>query len=95
MVLSKKIGLLAAPILFFFIVNFPLYSVSETGNAVIAVSTWMVVWWITEAVHIAVTALLPLVLFPLLGVMDAAAVDPIMAVQLSFCSLEALSWLWH
>ena len=34
----------------------------------------MVVWWITEAVHIAVTALLPLVLFPLLGVMDAAAV---------------------
>ena len=74
MVLSKKIGLLAAPILFFFIVNFPLYSVSETGNAVIAVATWMVVWWITEAVHIAVTALLPLVLFPLLGVMDAAAV---------------------
>ena len=38
MVLSKKIGLLAAPILFFFIVNFPLYSVSETANAVIAVA---------------------------------------------------------
>lgn len=33
-----------------------------------AVAAWMAVWWITEAVPLAATALLPLVLFPSLGV---------------------------
>jgi len=33
-----------------------------------AMGVWMAVWWATEAVPIAVTALLPLVLFPLLGI---------------------------
>lgn len=74
MALSKKIGLLLAPLLFFIVVNLPFHLVSETGDAVIAVAIWMVVWWITEAVHIAVTALLPLILFPLLKVMPAADV---------------------
>ena len=74
MTLSKKIGLLLAPVLFFIVVNLPFYLVSETGDAVIAVALWMVIWWITEAVHIAVTSLLPLVLFPLLKVMSAADV---------------------
>jgi sodium-dependent dicarboxylate transporter 2/3/5 len=71
MVLSKKIGLFVAPVLFFFLLNLPFELVSELGDKVIAVALWMVIWWITEAVHIAVTALLPLVLFPLLGVMSA------------------------
>jgi sodium-dependent dicarboxylate transporter 2/3/5 len=71
MALSKKIGLVLAPLLFLIIVNLPFQIVSELGDKVIAVAIWMVIWWITEAVHIAVTALLPLVLFPLLGVMDA------------------------
>lgn len=74
MTLSKKIGLLLAPVLFFMVVNLPFHLVSETGDAVIAVALWMVIWWITEAVHIAVTSLLPLVLFPLLKVMSAADV---------------------
>ncbi len=33
-----------------------------------AVAVWMAVWWASEAVPLAATALLPLVLFPLLGV---------------------------
>ena len=74
MALSKKIGLILAPLIFLIIVNLPFQLVSETGDMVIAVAVWMVIWWITEAVHIAVTALLPLILFPLLGVMNAADV---------------------
>ena len=74
MAFSKKIGLLIAPLLFFVVLNLPFHLVSETGDAVIAVAIWMVLWWITEAVHIAVTALLPLILFPLLKVMPAADV---------------------
>ena len=41
-----------------------------------AVATLMAVWWMTEAVPLPVTSLLPLILFPFLGVMpfdDAAA----------------------
>lgn len=74
MSLLKKVGLFAAPLLFFIVINLPNYLVSQTADAVIAVAFWMVIWWISEAVHIAVTALLPLVLFPLLGVMSASDV---------------------
>jgi sodium-dependent dicarboxylate transporter 2/3/5 len=70
----KKAGLLIAPLLFFVVLNLPNYLVSQTADAVIAVALWMVIWWITEAVHIAVTALLPIILFPLLGVMSASDV---------------------
>lgn len=40
--------------------------------ATAAVAWWMLVWWLTEAVAIYVTALLPMVFFPLLGVMPTA-----------------------
>lgn len=48
---------------------------SETLDPVIAIAAWMILWWISEAVSISVTALLPLALFPLLGVMDIKAVS--------------------
>ena len=38
-----------------------------------ALGLWMALWWVTEAVPIAATALLPLVLLPLLGVFEIAA----------------------
>lgn len=38
---------------------------SPQANAVLAVTVWIAVWWITEAIPIAVTSLLPIVLFPL------------------------------
>jgi sodium-dependent dicarboxylate transporter 2/3/5 len=41
---------------------------TTAGRATLAVMSWMAVWWLTEAVDISVTALLPLVLFPALGV---------------------------
>lgn len=34
---------------------------------------WMALWWITEAVPIPVTSILPLLLFPLLGIDDVPA----------------------
>ncbi len=33
----------------------------------LGIAAWMLVWWITETVHLGVTALLPLLLFPVLG----------------------------
>ena len=38
---------------------------------VAGLALWMSIWWVTEAVPLAVTALLPFVVFPLTGVMPA------------------------
>jgi sodium-dependent dicarboxylate transporter 2/3/5 len=69
MPLSQKLGLFLGPLLFLVVNNLPFELVSEDGDTVIAVALWMIVWWISEAVSISVTALLPLFLFPLLKVM--------------------------
>ena len=71
---SKKIGLFLGPLLFLIAINLPFDLVSQQGDAVIGVALWMVTWWITETVSISVTALLPLVLFPLLKIMPIAEV---------------------
>ncbi len=72
--LSKRIGLFLGPSLFLILMLFPSPILSKTGDPVIAVALWMVSWWLTEAVSISVTALLPLLLFPLLGIMPIAEV---------------------
>ncbi|MEO0470517.1 MAG: DASS family sodium-coupled anion symporter [Bacteroidota bacterium] len=70
----QKAGLLAGPILFCLIYFFPPILISEQADPVIALAGWMIIWWISEAISIAVTALLPLTLFPLLGLMEVKAV---------------------
>ncbi len=67
--ISRKLGLFLGPLLFLIGSNLPFKLISEQGDQVIAIALWMVIWWITEAVSISVTALLPLLLFPLLKIM--------------------------
>ncbi len=66
---TKLVGLIAGPLLFL-IIYFLLGTSSLSLKAVVVLSlgAWMVTWWVTEAVPIPVTALLPMVLFPLLSV---------------------------
>jgi len=66
----EKIGFLLGPLLFLGILLFPIEIINPLAHKVIAVAAWMICWWITEAVSIPITALLPLVLFPLTGILE-------------------------
>ena len=48
----------------------PPEGLSLGGFYLIGVTLWMAVWWTTEAVPISVTALLPVILFPLLEILS-------------------------
>ena len=71
-VLGRALG----PALFLIVMLAPTGSLTGPAKTVAAGGLWMAVWWVTEAAPIAVTALLPLVLFPLLGVRSVREVAP-------------------
>jgi sodium-dependent dicarboxylate transporter 2/3/5 len=72
--MQKRLGLIIGPLLFLIILLLtPFEELSEQGHAVLATTIWIAVWWVTEAIPIAATALLPIVLFPLTGGMNLAS----------------------
>ena len=69
------IGLLSGPLLFMLVLMLPLPDgMTPQGLGVAAVAVLMAVWWVTEAIPIPATALLPIVLFPVLGVLSGSDV---------------------
>ena len=67
----KKKGFWSGIIVFFIILILPgSESLSLEAKAVGAVAILMAVWWATESIPVPVTALLPIALFPLLGITD-------------------------
>jgi len=67
---------LAGPLLFGLVLLLGPSDLTPEGRGTLAIAAWMVTWWISECVPILATSLLPLALFPLLGVAssrDAAA----------------------
>lgn len=68
---GQLIGLIAGPLLF--IITLLFYSpegLSQEGLAVLASTIWIAIWWMTEAIPIPATSLLPIILFPLTGGLD-------------------------
>lgn len=62
----KILSLFLGPILFLIIrMFFNPEGLSHEANAVLATTIWIAIWWILEPVPIAVTSLLPIILFPL------------------------------
>ncbi len=68
--------LVLAPIISLLIILFAdLDPENQNVTYTFAIAVLMAAWWITEAVPLAVTALIPVVFFPLLGVLDGKTVS--------------------
>lgn len=65
----RKIGLIAGIIIFIALLIMATPSgLTPLGQKVLAVSVLMIVFWMTEAIPIPMTALLPILLYPILGI---------------------------
>ncbi len=66
----QLIGLLLGPLLFVLTLLFlQTEGLVQNGIFVVAAALWIATWWVTEAIPIPATSLLPLVLFPMGGIM--------------------------
>ena len=85
MINRQNIGLLLGPLIFFLLLLAPTpEGLSDEAMCVAAVAALMAVWWLSEAVPIPATALLPIALFPLLGVMKTQEVTTAYANHIIF-----------
>ncbi|MCO5582530.1 hypothetical protein L7F22_036428 [Adiantum nelumboides] len=75
--LKNTLYILSGPIVAILIWRFLHIDSDSTGNAVpmVAVMSWVFIWWVTEAIPIAVTALAPLFLLPFLQIRTATEVS--------------------
>ena len=89
MTLVKKYATLVAGPLFALclLVTIPDDFISPNAGKVLSIAAWMIIWWISEAVPVAVTAFLPLVFFPLLGIMNMKSVSAAYANPIIFLFL--------
>lgn len=72
---AQVIGLALGPSLFALtMLFFAPDGLDYAGRAVLATTLWVATWWITEAIPIPGTSLLPLVLLPVFGALDSATV---------------------
>jgi len=70
---KKIVATIAGPLSFIVILSIPpAHGLSSEAQSVLAITAWIAIWWITEAIPIPVTSLLPIILFPLTGALDIA-----------------------
>ena len=75
---TQKIGLILGPILFLIVLLFFNFDPEKPVlTSMAAVAILMAIWWITDAIPLFATALLPMLLYPLLGIMKSNATAPI------------------
>ena len=73
---SGSAGRLLGPVVFVGVLMLsPSEGLLPPAQRLLAVTLWMAIWWVTQAVPIAATSLLPLALFPVLGIQSAKTVS--------------------
>ncbi|ARJ38295.1 anion transporter [Sporosarcina ureae] len=71
----QLVGLILGPLLFIIMMFFlSPEGMNPEAKSVLAVTLWVATWWVTEAIPIPVTSLLPIFLLPVTGAMEADVV---------------------
>lgn len=73
----QKFGLFLGPLLFILILVINPAPENPMAVKMAAIAALMAAWWITEAIPLAATSLLPLVLYPIMGIMKGKSTAPI------------------
>ena len=73
----QLVGLILGPVLFFLMLSLDLVPEKPIVTSMAAVAVLMATWWITEAIPLAATAILPILLFPIMGIMTGKAAAPL------------------
>jgi sodium-dependent dicarboxylate transporter 2/3/5 len=74
---AKRIGLWLGVLSFVLLLAFPVDPGNIPASHMAAVALLMAVWWVSDCIPLFATALLPLILFPLLGIMTGRETAPI------------------
>ncbi|MDH3361836.1 MAG: DASS family sodium-coupled anion symporter [Nitrosopumilus sp.] len=68
------LGLVLGPTLFLLVILSPIEGLSDEPKFVLGIALWMASWWILGTIPLYATSLIPLVLFPALGIIDIAKI---------------------
>ncbi|MCH8555876.1 MAG: DASS family sodium-coupled anion symporter [Schleiferiaceae bacterium] len=83
--MQKSLLLVMGPAIF--LILYFLLPFEGSMAAMLGMAAWMLLWWITEVVSLSVTALLPIVFFPVLGILTPAELSSYYAHPLVFLFL--------
>jgi sodium-dependent dicarboxylate transporter 2/3/5 len=97
---KNNIGLILGPLFFAIMFFVEPTGMSDPARYTLGTTLWLAVWWITECVPIAVTAMLPLMIFPMLGIMNikvagAAYGDPVIFLFIACFMLATAIERWN
>jgi len=70
----KLIGFLLGIAVFVILFFFNPFSINEAANNTAAIALLMACWWMFESIPLGVTSLIPIIFFPMLGVIDGKTV---------------------
>lgn len=86
--LRSRIGLWLGPVVFLFVLVFvDLDPSNPLVTRMAAIILLMAIWWITEAIPLSATAMVPIVLFPLMGIMRGRLVPAANQIDFDTVSL--------
>ncbi|WP_333877623.1 SLC13 family permease [Flavobacterium sp.] len=99
---KREIGLVIGALLSLLCFALNPFTLAHQANLVLAITVLMIIWWITEALPMPVVALLPIILFPSLGVAPLKQVskaygDPVVFLFMGgfFLALAIEKWNLH
>jgi len=82
--LASLLKILSGPLVFAVIYAAPLEGLTYNGQVALATFVWAVVWWMARPVPWAISSMLPLVIFPVFGVMTIRATTGLYGQRIFF-----------